>query len=80
MSLATRAAELLARLPPARTERISIQRGVEIVMPDGVTLLADRYRARGHGSQPVVLDAKPLWAHGYLVARQPGYSPNAATR
>ncbi len=78
MSLATRAAAMLARLPPALTSGISIQRGVEIVMPDGVTLLADRYRARGHGSQPVVLMRSPygrtgIWSLGARLFAERGY-------
>jgi uncharacterized protein len=64
MTFATRAAGLLARLPPARTSEVSVRRDIEVVMPDGVILLADRYRARGHPTQPVVLMRSPYGRRG----------------
>ena len=67
MSVATRAIELVARLPPARTRSISVRRDIAVPMPDGVTLLADRYRARDHGLQPVILIRSP-YGRGRLHA------------
>ncbi len=64
MSLATRAIELVAHLPPARTRAITVRRDLEIPMSDGITLLADRYRARDHGMQPVILMRSPYGRGG----------------
>jgi hypothetical protein len=59
MTLVSRLLERAAHLPPARTRAITIRRNLEIRMPDGVTLLADRYRARDDGTQPVILMRSP---------------------
>src|ERR1700719_3643101 len=64
MSLTNRVVELLARLPPARTRSISVQRGIAIPMPDGVMLLADRYHARGHATEPIILMRTPYGRGG----------------
>jgi putative CocE/NonD family hydrolase len=64
VSLATRAIELVAHLPPARTRAITVRRDIPISMPDGITLLADRYRARDHGMQPVILMRSPYGRGG----------------
>jgi len=64
MSVVSRAIELLAHLPPARTRAITVRRGLEVPMADGVTLLVDRYRARGHGMQPVILMRSPYGRGG----------------
>jgi uncharacterized protein len=78
MSLATRAVTLLARIPPAETRSVTIRRDLEITMPDGVTLLADRYRARANGTEPVVLMRSPygrgrIWALGARLFAERGY-------
>ncbi|MHB8488554.1 MAG: CocE/NonD family hydrolase [Candidatus Dormibacteria bacterium] len=78
MSLATRAVEMLARIPPAHTRAVTVRRGLEVVMPDGVTLLADRYRARQDGTQPIVLMRSPygrsgIWALGARLFAERGY-------
>jgi uncharacterized protein len=78
MSLATRAVELLTRIPPARTRAVSVRRDLEVVMPDGVTLLADRYRARADGTQPIILMRSPYgrggyWALGARLFAERGY-------
>ncbi len=59
MSLASRLLERAAQLPPARTRDVAVRRNIEIPMPDGVTLLADRYRARHDGTEPVILMRSP---------------------
>ena len=71
MSLVSRAVGLGAHLPPARTRAISVRRDIAISMPDGVTLLADRYRARYDGTQPIVLMRSPYGRGGLhaLAAR-----------
>jgi uncharacterized protein len=78
MSLATRAVELITRIPPARTRAVSVRRDLEITMPDGITLLADRYRARADGTQPIVLMRSPYgrggtWALGARLFAERGY-------
>jgi putative CocE/NonD family hydrolase len=64
MSLTSRVVELVARLPPARTRAISVRRGIAIPMPDGVRLLADRYHARGHATEPIILMRTPYGRGG----------------
>lgn len=64
MSLTTRVVELVSRLPSAGTRAISVRRGIAIPMPDGVTLLADRYHARGGGTEPVILMRSPYGRGG----------------
>jgi uncharacterized protein len=64
MSVATRVIELVAHLPPARTRAITVRRDLEVPMPDGITLLADRYGARDHGMQPVILMRSPYGRGG----------------
>jgi hypothetical protein len=78
MSLATRAVELLARIPPAHTRDVAVRRDIEVAMPDGVTLLADRYCSRGEATQPVVLMRSPygrtgVWALGARLFAERGY-------
>jgi hypothetical protein len=43
MTLASRATARLAKMPPAKTHDVSVERSISIPMPDGVTLIADRY-------------------------------------
>ncbi len=64
MSLVSLLLERVAHLPPAQTRSISIRRNLEIPMPDGVTLLADRFRARHDGTQPVILMRSPYGRGG----------------
>jgi uncharacterized protein len=64
VSLSSRVLEIVAHLPPARTRAISVRRGIPIPMPDGVVLLADRYRARADGPQPIILMRSPYGRGG----------------
>jgi putative CocE/NonD family hydrolase len=78
MSLASRAVELLARIPPANTRAVTVRRDIEVTMPDGITLLADRYRPREDGTQPIILMRSPygrtgIWALGARVFAERGY-------
>jgi putative CocE/NonD family hydrolase len=78
MSLATRAVELLARIPPAHTHALRVRRDIGVVMGDGITLLADLYRAREHGTQPTVLMRSPygrtgVWGLGARIFAERGY-------
>jgi putative CocE/NonD family hydrolase len=78
VTVASRLIERLARLPPARTRAVSVRRDLEIVMPDGVTLLADRYRASGNGSEPIILMRSPygrgnVWGLGARLFAERGF-------
>jgi len=64
VSLTSRVVDMIARLPPVHTRAISVRRDIEIPMPDGVTLLADRYRARANGTEPLVLMRSPYGRAG----------------
>ncbi|WP_431926759.1 CocE/NonD family hydrolase [Nonomuraea jabiensis] len=64
-------------LPEATTPDIEVTHDLRVPMPDGVVLLADRYRPRGAGSLPVVLVRTPYGKHkldvkgtGRLLARR----------
>jgi uncharacterized protein len=78
MSLATRAIELLARIPSAHTHALSVRRDIDVLMSDGITLLADLYRSSEHSTQPIVLMRSPygrtgFWGLGARVFAERGY-------
>src|SRR5580704_7111104 len=78
MSLAARAVEVLGRIPPARTRAVSVRRDIEVAMPDGITLLVDRYRPREGGAEPIILMRSPygrasIWGLGARVFAERGY-------
>lgn len=50
---------MLARLPPARTRDVGVERDLEAKMSDGAVLLADRWYPKGLGDAPVVLLRSP---------------------
>ncbi|MFB4279054.1 CocE/NonD family hydrolase [Nonomuraea sp. MTCD27] len=52
-------------LPEATTPDIDVARDLRVPMPDGVVLLADRYRPRGSGAMPVVLMRTPYGKHKF---------------
>jgi uncharacterized protein len=64
MTLFSRFFERRLALPPAQTRDIEVQRDLRIPMPDGVTLLADRYVPRGAGKLPLVLTRSPYGRRG----------------
>lgn len=45
----------LAKLPPAQTHDVVVERDLKVTMPDGVVLLADRYFPRGADRLPTIL-------------------------
>ena len=47
MTVMSRLAGRLAKLPPAETYDVLVERDLKVPMPDGVVLLADRYVPRG---------------------------------
>ena len=46
MTAASRFFEMTMKLPAARTHAVQVERDLRVPMPDGVTLLADRYVAK----------------------------------
>jgi len=71
MSAGSRAVELLGRLPRARTRAVAVEHDLEVPMPDGVTLLANRYRPVIGDGLPIVLMRSPYGRSGLhaLAAR-----------
>jgi uncharacterized protein len=72
VSLPSRIAEQVMKLPPAQTRDLEIQRDRRVRMADGVTLLADRYVARGADRPPLILARSPYGrrgAFGFLTGR-----------
>ena len=64
MTLTSKFFERAMALPPAQTREVVVQRDLRVPMPDGVTLLADRYIARGAGKPPLVLARSPYGRRG----------------
>jgi uncharacterized protein len=63
---------LLLKLPAATTRRIAVERDLSVPMPDGVTLLADRYFPKTHDALPTILVRSPYGrrgAYALLLAR-----------
>jgi hypothetical protein len=78
MTFASRLAERLGHIPAARTRAVRVRRDIEIVMPDGVTLLADRYRAGATGTEPIILMRSPygrgnVWGLGARLFAERGF-------
>jgi putative CocE/NonD family hydrolase len=61
----------LCRLPPAETYDVVVEKNLKVIMPDGVTLLADRYFPRGGGKPPTILVRSP-YGRGGLSGLQYG--------
>jgi hypothetical protein len=59
MSMGSRLLAVLAKLPPPRSRDIAVEEDLRVPMPDGVTLLADRYFARSDSAAPIVLIRSP---------------------
>ncbi len=61
----------LLGLPPALHD-VAVERGLRVPMPDGVELVADRYRPRESGRFPTVLVRTPYGrkATGFFVSRR----------
>ncbi|MFC7110014.1 CocE/NonD family hydrolase [Nonomuraea rubra] len=55
MSIAARVLANRAKLAPAETENVTIEKDLPVPMPDGVVLLADHYAPQGLGDRPTVL-------------------------
>ncbi|EPX58626.1 X-Pro dipeptidyl-peptidase-like protein [Cystobacter fuscus DSM 2262] len=59
MTVASRVLSRLLELPPADTHDVIVERDLEVPMPDGVKLLADRYVPRGGDRLPTLLVRSP---------------------
>ncbi|HEX3607973.1 MAG TPA: CocE/NonD family hydrolase [Candidatus Dormibacteraeota bacterium] len=67
MTVASRLVARLADLPPARTHRIAVDRGLRVPMPDGAALLADRLYPRDAATRHIVLIRTPYGRGRYLT-------------
>ncbi len=66
MSFTSRLIQALLRLPPAETHDVVITRDIQIPMPDGVVLLADRYAPREGPKRPTILVRTPYGRKGFF--------------
>jgi len=66
MTLISRLVGRLAKLPPAKTHAVIVERDLKIPMPDGVALLADRYAPRGSDRPPTILVRCPYGRRGFF--------------
>lgn len=64
MTIISRLAALLLKLPPAETHDVIVERDLKVPMPDGVALLGDHYLPRGGGSPPLILARSPYGRAG----------------
>jgi putative CocE/NonD family hydrolase len=76
MSLMSRLMGWMARLPPAETHAVAVEKDLQVPMPDGAILLADHYTPRALGPRPTLLMRSPYgervragWM-GQLLAEQ----------
>jgi putative CocE/NonD family hydrolase len=67
MSIMSRIAGRILKLPPAETHGIVVERGLEVPMPDGARLLADHYYPRESVKLPTILIRCP-YGRGRLNA------------
>jgi uncharacterized protein len=64
MSLISRILARVAKLPPAETYDIAVEKNLHVPMPDGVVLLADHYYPRHARNQPTLLVRTPYGRSG----------------
>src|SRR6266487_6839254 len=55
MTFMSRLLGSIAKLPPAETHDVIVERDLKATMPDGVVLLADHYRPRAVEKLPLIL-------------------------
>jgi hypothetical protein len=80
MSIASRLLAFIAKLPPAETYDVELDRDIAVPMPDGVTLRADRYYPRAGGKRPTVLVCSPYGRRGLFGCCALASLPSAASR
>lgn len=66
MTIISRLAGTVARLPKAETYKIEVRRDVRVPMPDGIELLADHYVPRGGERYPLLLCRSPYGRRGFF--------------
>jgi putative CocE/NonD family hydrolase len=66
MTLTSRLVGRLAKLPPAKTHAVTIERDLKVPMADGVILLADHYAPRGSERLPTILVRCPYGRRGFF--------------
>jgi putative CocE/NonD family hydrolase len=66
MSLLSRLIGRVAKLPPADTYDVIVERNLKVPMPDGAVLLADHYYPRHGGKPPTILVRSPYGRAGIL--------------
>jgi uncharacterized protein len=66
MTLFSRLVSRLAKLPPAKTHTLIVERDLKIAMPDGVVLLADRYAPHGNERLLTILVRCPYGRRGFF--------------
>jgi hypothetical protein len=66
MSLSSRVFARFLGLPPADTHDVLVERDLAIPMPDGSSLLADRFAPRGGGKLPTLLVRSPYGRRGFF--------------
>jgi putative CocE/NonD family hydrolase len=64
MSLVSRILAQVAKLPPAETYDIAVEKHLKVLMPDGVVLLADHYSPRHAQRLPTLLVRTPYGRSG----------------
>ena len=71
MSIISRLARWILKLPPAETYDLVLERDIKVPMPDGINLLADRYYPRKGGKYPLILVRSPYGRRlrGFLNGR-----------
>nr|QKW93606.1 X-pro dipeptidyl-peptidase [Cystobacter sp.] len=66
MTIASRVLARLLEFPPADTHDVTVERDIEVPMPDGVKLLTDRYAPRCGGKLPTLLVRSPYGRRGFF--------------
>jgi uncharacterized protein len=69
MSISSRIFGTIFKLPPAVTYNIVVERDIQVPMPDGIVLSADRYYPRGSSKLPTVLVRCPYGRNGLYALR-----------
>ena len=66
MTVLSRLLGRLAKLPPAKTHAVIIERDLKVPMPDGIVLLADHYAPHGSERAPTILVRSPYGRRGFF--------------
>lgn len=80
MSILSRILGSVAKLPPAQTHDVLVERDLKVPMADGVVLLANRYAPRGVEKPPLILVRCCYGRTGILGFSVEKFSPSEASR